>query len=153
MNLKNQRRIAAELLDCGVNRVWIDPTYMEDVADAITRDDIRGAINDGKIKALRVRGTSRGRIRSRLAQKSKGRRKGMGSRKGTANARRPKKEAWMSTIRSIRSQLGELRDSGKITKRTYREYYLKAKGGMFKSRAHVISRIKTEGKVKTEEKK
>ena len=28
MDLKNQRRIAGELLDCGVNRVWIDPDRM-----------------------------------------------------------------------------------------------------------------------------
>ena len=25
MNLRNQRRIAAEVLKCGENRVWIDP--------------------------------------------------------------------------------------------------------------------------------
>lgn len=150
MNLKTQRRLAAELLGCGINRVWIDPTYIEDVADAITRDDIRAAINDGKIIALRVRGISRGRIRHRQVRKKKGRRKGAGSREGTAKARNPKKEVWMKTIRSIRKLLEELRDAAKIDKRTYREYYLKAKGGMFKSRAHVLSHIKASGKLKEE---
>jgi large subunit ribosomal protein L19e len=153
LNLKSQRRIAAEILDCGVTRVWIDPTYMEDVADAITRDDIRAAINDGKIRALRVRGTSRGRTRYRLNQKRKGRRKGMGSRKGSWKARTPKKEAWMSAIRSIRTMLKQLRDTERIDRRTYREYYLKAKGGMFRSKAHALSHIKTAGKLKEEAKR
>jgi len=144
--------MAAELLGCGANRVWIDPTYMEDVADAITRDDIRAAINDGKIRKLRVQGTSRGRIRYLKAQKKKGRRKGMGSRMGTKKARNPKKEAWMRTIRAVRKQLKELRDTGRINKRTYREYYMKSKGGMFRSRAHVISHIKSSGKFKEEAK-
>lgn len=152
MNLRTQRRVAAEILDCGINRVWIDPTYMEDVADAITRSDIRGAISDGKIRALRIRGTSRGRIRYKAGQRKKGRRKGVGRRKGSAKARTPKKEVWMKTIRGIRRLLRELRDAGKIDKRTYRNYYLKSKGGMFKSRAHVLSHIKTGGKLKKESK-
>ena len=47
MDLKNQKRMAAEILDCGYNRVWIDPNRAEDVADAITRADIRTAIASG----------------------------------------------------------------------------------------------------------
>ena len=144
--------MAAQLLKCGVHRVWIDPTYVEDVADAITRSDVRAAISDGKIRAIRVRGTSKGRIRYKLGQKKKGRRKGVGSREGSAKARTPKKETWMKTIRSIRKLLNDLRDTGRIDKRTYREYYLKSKGGMFKSRAYVLSHIKTAGKLKEEKK-
>jgi large subunit ribosomal protein L19e len=142
--------MAAELLGIGVSRVWIDPTYMEDVADAITRSDVRGAIADGKIRASRVRGTSRARIRHKLGQKKKGRRKGVGSRRGSAKARTPKKETWMKTIRSVRKVLNELKEAGKIDRRTYREYYSKSKGGMFKSRAHVLSHIKSSGKLKEE---
>jgi large subunit ribosomal protein L19e len=77
----------------------------------------------------------------------------MGSRKGSWKARTPKKEAWMSTIRSIRTLLKQLRDTERIDKRTYREYYLKAKGGMFRSKAHALSHIKTEGKLKEEAKR
>jgi large subunit ribosomal protein L19e len=52
MDLKNKRRMAAELLDCGENRVWIDPNRVEDLTDAITRADIRTAIESGSIRAL-----------------------------------------------------------------------------------------------------
>ena len=34
MDLKYQKRVAAELLKCGENRVWIDPNKAEDVAEA-----------------------------------------------------------------------------------------------------------------------
>ena len=41
VNLTNQRRVAASILKCGVNRVWIDSNRTEDVANAVTREDIR----------------------------------------------------------------------------------------------------------------
>lgn len=148
MDLKNQKRMAAEVLKCGENRVWIDPNRIEDVADAITRADIRTAIQSGSIRALPVRGISRGRARHRLAQKAKGRRRGQGSRKGTSTARRPKKETWIQTIRPLRSTLRELRDEGKISRTVYREFYMKAKGGMFRSRNNLLMHLKTEGYLK-----
>ena len=150
MNLKNQRRMAAEILNCGINRVWLDPSYAEDISDAITRDDVRAAINDGKILALRTVGVSRGRTRYKKAQRKKGRRRGVGSRRGASNARRPDKETWMRNIRIIRRTLRELRDSHKIETKVYRTYYRKAKGGMFRSRAHLLSHLKTEGRLKEE---
>ncbi len=41
-DLSNQRRLAASLLKCGENRVFLDPASQEDLADAVTRADIRG---------------------------------------------------------------------------------------------------------------
>ena len=76
MDLKNQRRMAAEILDCGENRVWIDPNRAEDLADAITRADIRTAIESGTIKALPKAGISKGRTRYNAAQRKKGRQRG-----------------------------------------------------------------------------
>jgi large subunit ribosomal protein L19e len=145
MDLKNQRRMAAELLDCGQNRVWIDPNRAEDLADAITRADIRTAIESGTIKALPKAGISKGRTRYNAAQRKKGRQRGPGSRKGRAGARTPTKRDWIQTIRPIRAELRDLRDSGKISRSVYREFYMKAKGGVFKSRAHLLTHLKTEG--------
>ena len=145
MDLKNQRRMAAEILDCGENRVWIDPNRAEDLSDAITRADIRTAIESGTIKALPKAGISQGRTRYNKAQRKKGRQRGPGSRKGRAGARSPTKRDWIQTIRPLRAELRELRDSGKISKHVYREFYMKAKGGVFKSRAHLLTHLKSEG--------
>ncbi len=148
MNLKNQRRMAAELLKCGVNRVWIDPNRMEDASDAITRADVRILIDAGTITALQKKGISRGRTNYNRAQRDKGRQRGHGSRRGRKGARKPSKETWMQMIRPVRKRLKELRDAGKIDTATYRKYYLKAKGGVFKSRPHLDSHLKTEGILK-----
>lgn len=148
MDLSNQRRIAASILKCGRNRVWIDPNRLEDVSDAITRSDIRTLIDSGTIAALQKKGVSRGRAEYLRAQKAKGRRRGHGSRRGRKGARKPSREVWIQAIRPIRKRLKELRDEGKIDPATYREYYLKAKGGMFKSRPHLESHMKAEGVLK-----
>ena len=148
MNLKNQRRMAAQMLKCGESRVWIDTNRMEDVADAITRSDVRTLIASGTIAAKQKRGVSSGRADYLRTQKRKGRRTGQGSRRGRKHARKPSKERWQQTIRPIRSKLKELRDNGTIDARTYRKYYLRAKGGMFKSRPHLESHLRTEGVLK-----
>jgi len=150
MDLKNQRRLAAELLKCGVHRVWMDPDNLEEIEKAVTRRDIKNLIKQGIIKARKIKGNSRGRIRKRLMQKKKGRRRGHGSRKGKKTARMPKKRAWIIRIRAIRAYLRELRDKGLIDMKTSRLYYRRAKGGQFKDKAHVKLHLEMEGLLKVE---
>jgi large subunit ribosomal protein L19e len=141
VDLKNQRRMAADLLKCGVNRVWIDTNRTEDVAEAVTRTDVRSLIKEGVIKPKHKRGISRARIRHIQEQKHKGKRKGQGSRKGTKHSRLSKKRRWIQTIRPMRRTLREYRDQGQITAATYRKFYRHAKGGMFKSKAHLNAQL------------
>ncbi len=147
VDVKNQRRMAAEIMKCGANRVWMDPNHLDDehISGAVTRDDIRSLINIGYIKAMPKNGNSRGRIRYIQAQKKKGKRKGQGSRKGTKFARVPKKRRWISTIRPIRSTLRELKAEGKIDASTYRKLYRVAKGGSFKNKNHLLTHMRTHG--------
>lgn len=148
MDLKNQRRLASEIIGCGGNRIWIDPTRMEDVAEAITRSDIRLLIGSKAIKAKQKAGISRGRSRYIQGQKKKGKRRGQGSRKGTKKARTPKKRAWIKTIRPIRAQLMRYRNQGKIDTATYRKLYRRAKGGMFRNKARLEAHLRSEGLLK-----
>ena len=150
-DLKNQRRMAAEVLKCGENRVWMNPDKLEEVAECITRADIRTAVASGLIKAKPKNGTSKARIRHAAEQKANGKRKGPGSREGTANARVPEKRRWISIIRPIRDELKTLRDEGKITPSVYRLYYRRAKGGVYKSRSHLRMHMINAGYLKEEE--
>ena len=97
------------------------------------------------IRAKAIKGTSRVRARTRLEQRRKGRQKGQGKRMGTSNARNPRKNRWMRTIRSQRRALKDLRDEEQINKSEYRRYYLKAKGGSYRSIAHMRSQMTLEG--------
>ncbi len=149
-DLSNQRRMAALLLKCGEGRVWIDPASQEELADAVTRSDIRSAIKAGVIRRLAIRGTSRVRARRHRAEVQKGRHSGPGSRRGTPLARVPKKERWMRRIRAQRELLRELRDAKRIPAHAYREFYRRAKGGMFRSRAHLLINLKLAGHLAAE---
>ena len=141
MNLKSQKRLAAQILGVGENRVRIDPQMQEEVSKAITREDIRYHIATHAITAKQKKGISSGRLHERQEQKRKGRRKGMGHRKGTKNARTPKKQVWMSKIRAIRDELRTMKDSEEVNVSEYRKLYNQAKGNLFHSRKHLKEHV------------
>jgi large subunit ribosomal protein L19e len=145
MQITNQKKMAAQILKCGVNRIWINPSYLDQVAQSVQKDDIREAIDSGWIKAKAIQGTSRVRALKRLDQKRKGRRKGHGKRSGSANARNPRKQQWMRTIRAQRHTLKDMREDGTLDRSQYRHYYLKAKGGSYRSIAHMKTQMGIEG--------
>jgi len=140
-DVASQKRIAAAILKCGVNRVWFDPERISDIENAISREDLRGLVTEGVIKARQKKGVSRGRARARIAQRSYGHRKGPGKRKGAAGARNPSKTAWVQKIRAIRKVLVELREAGTIDPHFYRILYRKAAGGQFRSVAHMKAQM------------
>jgi large subunit ribosomal protein L19e len=141
VDLANQKRLAAEILDVGKTRVWMDPERLSDIATAITREDIRGLVAEGVIKRRAVVGISRGRARARDLKRAKGHGKGHGSRRGAKGARTPKKELWMKKIRAQRKLLKSLRDNKEMEPGTYRKFYRKAKGGEYRNVAHLKSSI------------
>jgi len=140
--------MAASILKCGENRVWMDSDRTDEIAKAVTRGDIKILIGGGAIKSKQIQGISRGRKKFNQKQKDKGRRKGHGSRKGAKYARLPRKERWIKTIRPIRTYLRQLRDDKSIEKNVYRKYYRKAKGGEFRSKHHLRTRMTSDGFLK-----
>ena len=146
--LKMQRRIAAELLKCGENRVWIDPEKIDEVASAITREDVKRLIHDGVIKKKPVKGQSRARARAYQEARKKGRHRGPGSRKGKKTARMGRKERWMMTIRALRKELRKLKAEGKLDEHTYRRLYIRAKGGQFKNKRQLYMFMQEHGILK-----
>ena len=140
-DLSNQKRLAASILGCGVNRIWFDPERATDVEGAISRDDLRSLITEGVIRARPKAGISRGRTRDRNAKRSYGHRKGPGKRRGGAGARRPRKTQWIQRIRALRRTMRALRDEGKIDPHLYRILYRKAAGGQFRNVAHLKSQV------------
>jgi len=139
MSLKFVRRLAASELKVGESRVWIDPAEFERVSMVISREEVRRLIHDGVILKRPPSTPSRGRKRIRLLKKRKGRRRGKGSRKGP---RITKKELWIRKIRVQRKYLKYLREKRLIDRKTYRRLYLLAKGGTFRSVAHLKLYIK-----------
>ncbi len=150
-DLRNQRRMAADILKCGKNRVWMDEDRLDEIAKAVTKEDVRVLIKGGAVKAKQKKGISSGRKKYVASQKTKGRRKGHGSRKGAKYARLPRKRRWIKTIRPLREYLKELRDTEQIDRSTYRLYYRKSKGGEFRNRHHLKTHLVSDGVLKEEQ--
>lgn len=140
MSLMSQKRLAAEILKIGTSRVWVDPEDVDRVSSAITRNEIRKLIHEGTIRKLPKTGISRGRKRTRREELRAGRHKGSGSTKGSPGSG---KRIWIVRVRSIRRRLRTLRDKRFITTSVYRKLSLMAKGGTFRSAAHLEEYIGT----------
>jgi large subunit ribosomal protein L19e len=141
-DLSSQRRLAAQILKVGQNRVWIDPDRMSDVEGAITREEVRKLIHERVIGTSPEKGVSRSRAKIIREKKRKGRRSGSGSFTGAGHATVTKKEAWMTRIRSLRRKLRELKTSRTIAEETYSQYYRMAGSGRFASIAELERNLK-----------
>ncbi|MEM0293943.1 MAG: 50S ribosomal protein L19e [Saccharolobus sp.] len=148
-NLKLQKRLAAKVAKVGLKRVKIPVEFMAEVQEALTKNEIRRLIKEGKIIILNKTGISTGRLNKRRKNrllKSEGRK--AGSRKGKKGARVKRKEMWVRRIRKIRRYLRWLRDNNVIDNHTYRMLYLKAKGGNYKGVSDVRNDLIQMGKIK-----
>jgi large subunit ribosomal protein L19e len=137
MQLKIQKRLAAQLLKASENDIWLDPSRLDEIKEAITKVDIKSLIKDKAIKSKNIRGISKYRTRKNKQQKDKGRRRGFGSIKGGKHARLSKKKGWINRVRVQRRFLQNLRDKNIINKASYRTLYMKSKGGFFRSKRHI----------------
>ena len=141
VTLRLQRRLAASVLKCGKNRVWLDPEEATKLGDASTRVDIRTLVRNGLIRKKNVEIHSRSRANKRMMEKRKGRHMGIGKRRGTKNARMPEKILWIRKIRTLRRLLKKYRSQGKIDSTLYKELYLLSKGNMFKNKKVLIEEV------------
>ncbi len=133
MNVSGQKKIASTILKIGKNRIWIDPTRIDEVELAITRQEIRKLIQEDVIRALPEKSQSYGRTRISKKKKKSGRKIGPGSKKGSKTSVVSRKDRWIQRIRSLRKKLRDLKERRIITPQTYRILYRKAKGGEFRS--------------------
>ena len=145
MSLKSQRRLAAQLLKVGTNRVWIDPNRIEDVEVAITRTEIRKLIHERTIRQLPAKGVSRARAKVLQEKKKRGLRRGPGTREGSSRSKVTKKDAWMLRIRAQRRKLNEWKANRTIADDSYRKLYRMASSGAFNSVADMERYAKTHG--------
>jgi large subunit ribosomal protein L19e len=145
LSLKSQRRLAAEILKVGENRVWIDPERIDYVEAAITREEIRKLIHEKVVKSLPEKGVSRARARVLAVKRKKGLRKGPGGKSGNARSKISKKQVWMNRIRPLRRRLRELKETRAITESVYRRMYDMSESGVFESKADLERYIRTHG--------
>lgn len=147
-DLSLQKRLASEILGVGVNNVRFDPERLDDIEKSFRREEIKALVEDGAIYAVPPSRNSRGRWRSRALKRRKGRRRGHGSRKGSRGARVDDERLWVYRVRKQRAYIRLLKESGVLDVKSYRQLYMKIKGGVFKDLASLRAYLKASGLVK-----
>ncbi|CAD2098815.1 60S ribosomal protein L19, putative [Plasmodium vinckei] len=144
MSLKLQKRLAASVLKCGKNKIWMDPNEINEISLANSRFSIRKLYKEGLILKKPPKVYSRARVRLYKLAKRKGRHMGIGKRRGTKNARTNTKTLWIKRQRVLRRLLKRFRDAKKIDRHLYHSFYLRCKGNQFKNKRTLVEAIQRE---------
>ncbi len=136
VNLKAKKRLAARVTGVGVHRIRFDTDHLDDIADAITRENIRSLITANTIKIKSFTGTSRGRAQDKKDQKNK-RGTTQGSKQGRKGARVGKKEVYVAKVRSLRRLLKIAKDRKDLTNPEFWALYKKVGGNTVRNKAHL----------------
>jgi len=136
VNLKAKKRLASRITGVGVHRIKFDVDHLDDVADAITRENIRSLITANTIKIKSIVGTSRGRAHTKKSQKNK-RGTTQGSKQGRKGARVGTKEIYVAKVRSLRRLLKIAKDRKDLTNPEFWTLYKKVGGNTIRNKAHL----------------
>ena len=136
VNLRAKKRLASRVIGVGVNRIKFHEEHLDDVADAITRQDVRSLVTAKTITVKPIKGTSRGRAQFKKAQRSKRGTK-PGSKHGKTGARVGKKEVYVAKIRALRYILRVAKDREDITNKEFWMLYKKIGGNTVRNKAHL----------------
>jgi large subunit ribosomal protein L19e len=136
VNLKAKKRLAARVTGVGVHRIKFDTDHLDDIADAITRENIRSLITANTIKIKSFTGTSRGRAHEKKAQRNK-RGTTQGSKQGRKGARVGKKTVYVAKVRALRRLLKIAKDRKDLTNPEFWTLYKKVGGNTVRNKAHL----------------
>jgi len=136
VNLKAKKRLASRVTGVGIHRIKFDTDHLDDIADAITRANIRSLITANTIRIKSFTGTSKGRAHKKKAQKNK-RGTTQGAKKGRKGARVGKKQVYVAKVRSLRRLLKIAKDRKDLTNPEFWVLYKKVGGNTVRNKAHL----------------
>ena len=92
MSVKTVRRVAGDILKCGISRIKI--LDEKRATEALTREDVKQLIKEKLIIKIQKIGVSRGAAKKRQSRKKSGRGRGRGKMRGSAFASVSEKDMW-----------------------------------------------------------
>jgi len=133
MTIGTVKRLAADIMGIGVNRVRIKPEGFKEAEKAMTRADVRDLIKKKIITKVEAKGRRTKVLRAK---------RGPGGRKGTSKTRTGGKKVWMAKVRAQRSFLFQMIGEGELAKSHKRMLYNRIKSGLFRSKRAFLAYLK-----------
>ncbi len=131
MKLEKKKSLASRALGIGKERIVFNSERLNEIKEAITKQDIKDLVSAGAIHIKDKKG--------RKKAKEESRRRGYGKVR-----QKPKKGKTQYVIltRKLRSFIKHSKDTGKISQESYLELRKEVRNRTFKSLAHLKERIK-----------
>lgn len=136
MNLRSKRQIAASTFKVGKERIVFVRARLEDIKEAITKQDMRDLHADGAIRIKEVSG-----------RKTNTKRK---TRRSTGNIRKKvntRKQDYVIMTRKLRRYTAEMKNQGKLSPEEVKEIRNRIRNRMFKSKANLKDYIENKDSV------
>lgn len=126
MNLRSKKALAARTFDVGKERIVFVNSRVNEIKEAITKQDIKDLKKDGAIIIKEVGG--------RKAVKKKSKKRGPGKIKKNVSKR---KQEYVIMTRKLRSHVGELKKKGKMSNEEFKAIRKKIRNREFRNKAHL----------------
>ena len=135
MNLGKKKSLAARTLKVGKKRILFVKSRLEEIKEAITKQDIKDLQSEGAILIKEIKG------KRKNIKKKKNR--GPGSIKKTVNTR---KQLYVIMTRKLRKYTNEMKKQGGISSEDVIEIRKRIRNKKFRSKAHLKEHIGGLGK-------
>ncbi|OGJ13062.1 hypothetical protein A3K82_03405 [Candidatus Pacearchaeota archaeon RBG_19FT_COMBO_34_9] len=133
MNLKKKKALAARTFRIGESRIEFVNARLEEIKEAITKQDIRDLHRDGAIIIKKIKG--------RKGHKKRKKKKNVEKLRKKINKR---KKEYVKLTRKLRKYLSEMKE--KLTKKEREDIRKKIKNKFFKNKSHLKDYIGELGK-------
>ena len=133
MKLNKKKELAAKTLKVGKRRIILSEERLDEIKEAITKQDIKDLNKSGAIKIKEIKG--RKKIKKRTTKRR------AGKIKKKVNKR---KQQYVKITRKLRAYIKELKNQGKIENEEYKDLRKKIRARDFKSKAQLKEYLKSE---------
>ena len=124
MNLKKKKALAVRTLKVGKERIVFSKSRLDEIKEAITKQDIRDLQKDGAIIVKEIKGR----------RKIKKRKRGPRKIKKKVNKR---KEEYVIMTRKLRKYVAEMKKQGRLSREEVAEIRKRIRNKKFRSKAHL----------------
>ena len=129
-SLKNKKELARRTLDAGKGRIVFVQSRLEDIKEALTKQDIRDLKDDGAIVIKEAKG------RKKVIKRKT--RKGPGKVRKKVNTR---KQDYAIMTRKLRKYVAEMKKQGRLSPEEIKDIRNKIRNKSFRSKAHLKQHI------------